>query len=214
MELVNQELQLQSGEADVTRGLIALNVAQDYFENLAAARKGIKGAGTGTVVTVASTETTAFPTGLLRLDALHLLDTSTSRPKSELINLKRTGGQAATRFWPLNITTSNTTGEPRGYWTNGTSIYWDPLPSGVSTIRWYGFQRQTDITASGTFLYDDGVSFPIATFAARLMKIGVDDNANDLGGLAQETFKAILDTLEMFNRDGSANLEYTEIHSE
>ena len=49
MELVNQELQLQSGEADVTRGLLALNVAQDYLESILALHPGMMSDTTGTV---------------------------------------------------------------------------------------------------------------------------------------------------------------------
>lgn len=213
MELVNQELQLQSGETDVTRGLLALNVAQDYFEQLAAARKGCLGGQTANVTTTGSTETTAFPTGFLRIDRLQLLDASTLRPKFELRPIKRTGGHATSGVWPYNFI-SGGSGSPFGYWTNGTSIYWQPLPSGTETIRVYGFKRASDVTASGTFSYDDGVSFPLAAFATRLMKIGVDDPAQDVSGLAQETFKSILDTLENFNRDGSADLEYSQVHTE
>ncbi len=67
MELLNQELQLQSGEVDVTRGLLALNVAQDYFEVLAAGRKNIAGGGTpvSTVSTAAGVESTNYPSGVL-----------------------------------------------------------------------------------------------------------------------------------------------------
>jgi hypothetical protein len=212
MEILNQELQLQSGEADVTRGLLALNISQDYFESLAAARKKVKGGQTGTVVTVASTETTAFPTGVLRIDRLQLLDATTSRPKSELRPLKRTGGHAVTSFWPYSLTTTGT-GEPNAYWTNGRSIYWSPLPGGVYTFRWYGFQSATDITASGTFLYDDIVMLPIASFAARLLKSGVDDPAQDVAAVAQESFKSTLDILQTFDRDGAAGFEYEEVHN-
>lgn len=211
MELVNQELQLQAGETDVTRGLLALNVAQDYFEQLAAARKGILGGQTANITTTGSTETTAFPTGFLRIDRLQLLDSVTSRPKAELDRLKRTGGHVTSGRVPYNFT-SGGSGAPSGYWTNGTNIYWQPLPSGTETIRVYGFKRASDITASGTFAYDDGVAFPLASFATRICKIGVDDPANDVAGLAQECFKSILDTLENFNRDGAAELEYTTVH--
>ena len=38
MEVFDQTLQLQSGQADVTRGLLALNTAQDLFEALIASR--------------------------------------------------------------------------------------------------------------------------------------------------------------------------------
>ena len=68
MELLNQELQLQTGEENVARGLVALNAAQDAFEGLAALRPKILGSRTGTVTTAANTETTAFPSGLLRVD--------------------------------------------------------------------------------------------------------------------------------------------------
>jgi hypothetical protein len=48
MELLNQELQLQSGEADVVRGLLALNIAQDHFEASAAKRPNIFGSSDST----------------------------------------------------------------------------------------------------------------------------------------------------------------------
>jgi hypothetical protein len=146
MELVNQELQLQSGETDVTRGLVALNVAQDYFETLAAGRGKGFGSVVGTVTTTNATETTAFPSGLLRLDRMQVLD-SNSRPKRELVNLKRAGGHAVSAFWPLNVLLPTSSGEPYAYWTDGTTIYWNPLPNATHTIRYYGFKAATDITA-------------------------------------------------------------------
>jgi hypothetical protein len=212
MELLNQELQLHSGESDVTRGLLALNAAQDHFESLVAVRKNLLGSLTGTVATAASTETSTFPAGVLRIDKLVLLNAS-NRPKAELDNLKRTGGHAGRFKWPLNLT-SQSTGEPSAYWTNGTSIYWDPLPGGVYTVRWYGFQAASDISAGGTFAYPDIVALPLASFAVKLFKLGLEDATQDISGLALETFKPVIDTLSLFNRDGSASLEYTEIHTE
>lgn len=213
MELLNQELQLQSGEANVVRGLLALNVAQDHFESLAAQRGKILGGATGTVVTAANTETTTYPAGLLRIDRIHLLDAA-SRPAAELVPLRRTGGHVTHGFWPLGTFSAAGTGLPRAYWTNGTSIYWDPLPSGVNTLRWYGFQAAADITASGTFLYPDIVALPIASFATRLMKSGVDDDATDLHSLAVSVYTSALDALGNFQRDGAVGLEYTRVHSE
>lgn len=212
MELVNAELQLQTGEADVTRGLLALNVAQDYFETVAAQRAKLFGSATGTVTTAANTETTSFPTGLLRIDRLQLLDAN-SRPKGDLIPLRRTGGHAPSIGWFYSLV-SPTSGEPSRYWTNGTNIYWSPLPSGVSTVRWYGFQRASNITASGTFAYEDGVAFPLATFAAQLLKLGIDDDPKELSALAVEAFSQVLDQLSLANRDGAVGLEYTQVHTE
>jgi hypothetical protein len=212
MELFNPELQLQPGEEDVTRGLLALNVAQDYFESLAAARPRISGDSTGTVVTADSTETTAFPSGLLRVDRLQTLNASTQRPRRELVPLERTGGQAVNGTWPLNLIDTASGGEPRAYWTNGTSIYWSPLPDAVYTVRYYGLSAAADITAGGTFAYKDIVSIPLASFATRLLKIGLEDPTADLASLAQEAFKATLDSLQNFNRDGAKGLEYREVH--
>lgn len=211
MELLNAELQLQSGEADVTRGLLALNVAQDYFESVAATRKDILGGSVGTVATVNATETTAFPSGVLRIDRLHLLN-SNSRPKRELDNLKRKGGHASVSFWPLNLTDSSG-GEPQAYWTNGTSIYWSPRPDGAYTVRYYGFSAASDITASGTFAYPDIVMLPLASFAVRIMKAGLDDPTTDFAQLANATFDSTIEALSRFNRDGSAGFEYTECHT-
>lgn len=212
MELFNPELQLQTGEVDVTRGLLALNIAQDYYESLAATRKGIKGGQIGTVVTALNTESTAFPTGVLRLDKLSMINSSTSRPKWDLDPIQTVGGHAPSGAWPGSAFAPSS-GEPTAYWTDGSNIYWDPLPSGAYTVRWYGWQRVTDITASGTFLYDDIVSLPMAAFAVRILKAGLDDDALDTAKLAQEFFKSTLDTLEGFNRTGAAGFEYTYSHT-
>jgi hypothetical protein len=211
MELLNQELQLQSGEADVTRGLLALNVAQDYFEGLAAARAKVFGSQTGTMTITQSTESTAWPTGLLRLDRIQVLGAN-SRPSRELRPLRRAGGHATVGTWPLNLVIGSGSGSPTHYWTNGTNLYWSPLPSATETARWYGFQAASDISASGTFTYPDLVALPLAVFAVRLHKLGLEDNLQDLNDLAMQTFNPVLDTLELYNRDGAVGLEYTEVH--
>ena len=212
MELVNQELQLQSGENDVTRGLLALNVAQDYFESQAALRPKLLGSGVGTVTTADDTETTTFPSGLLRIDRLQFIDATTSRPAWDVLPIKRVGGHARNQFWPSNLISSNSGGKPRAYWTNGTLIYWDPLPDATHTVRWYGLSAASDITAGGTFAYPDVVLFPLATFAVRVLKLGVDDAQQDIALLAQTVFEPVLDLLGNFNRDGFTELEYTEVH--
>lgn len=213
MEVLNQELQLQSGEVDAARGLVALNMAQDYFESLIAQRPNALGSATGTVVTAAGTETTTFPAGVLRIDRMQLLDPSTSRPRVELVRLHRVGGHVVGADWLGNLATGSS-GVPRGYWTNGTAIYWSPLPSGVSTLRWYGFQVASDITAGGTFAYPDIAMLPIASMAVQLLKQGVDDPAGEASGMATAAFEQVLDAMGRFNRDGAVGLEYTRIHTE
>jgi hypothetical protein len=176
-------------------------------------RPQILGSSTGTVATAASTETTAFPTGLLRIDRLQLLDAS-SRVVRDIAPLQRVGGHRMSQFWPLNITSSSTSGSPRFYKAFGATLYWTPLPDAIHTVRWYGFQRASDLTAGGTFAYDDGVALPMASFAAQLMKTGVDDQTNDLQALAMGTFSTILDTLSLVNRDQAPGLAYTQVHTE
>lgn len=215
MELLNAELQLQPGEEDATKGLTALNVAQDYYESLAAQRGKIHGSQVGVLDLTENVEGTLYPTGVLRIDRLQVLSgDSHTFPVSELTKINRAGGHAGTTKWPWNLLLTSSTGKPDRYWTNGTVIYWSPRPATTYTVRWYGFKVADDITASGTFAYPDIVSLPLSSFAARLMKVGVEDPTQDLSSLAQETFKSTLDALENFNRDGATGLEYTQPHYE
>jgi hypothetical protein len=212
MELLNQELQLQSAEEDVVRGLTALNIAQDYFEALAAQEGHMKLDSTMTVTSAANTETTSFPTGFLRLDSIWKLD-SNSKPEYELTDVQAVGGHAASRTWPLNLLPMGAAGTPEGYYTNGRSIYWAPLPDNTYTFRVYGFKTADAITAAGTFAYDDHLRLPLASFAVRLFKLGVGDDAGDLTSLAKETFGNALATMAGFNRTGASALSYTRSHS-
>ena len=61
MEDLNGELQLQSGEVDVAKGLRAVNAAQDMFETVLSTHGRVSASKTGTVTTTANTETTAIP---------------------------------------------------------------------------------------------------------------------------------------------------------
>lgn len=210
-ELLNQELQLQPGESNVTRGLTALNAAQDYFESLAAVRPNIFGSSVGTVTTTANTETTAYPPGLLRIDRLQRLNAS-GVPVQELYRVQRTGGHAASVSWPSSLLGSGT-GAPVGYWTNGRFFYWSPPPDAIYTVRWYGFSAAAAIAAAGTFAYEDIVALPLASFAVRLMKGGIDDDVRDVASLAAETFKPVFDALSLANRDGPQGFAYTQVHS-
>lgn len=209
MEVLDAELQLQPAESDVARGLVALNAAQDYFESLAALRPKLLGGATSNVSTAQGAETTAIPTALLRLDRIKALNASTSRPDYELRKDNRVGGGENNTF-PWNIAEGS--GRPTHYGTDGASIYWFPLPDATYLMRVYGFFSASDITAAGTFAYKDIVMLPIASFAVKLLKAGLDDSPEALAGLAEQTFKPALDALALFNRDGAVGLEYTQPH--
>lgn len=214
MEIVNPELQLQSGEVDVARGLVALNRAQDYLESIIASERGVKGDTVGTVTTSASTESTAFPTGVLRIDRLQRISSTTSRPELDLMPIRGVGSHADVVRWPIVLDAAASPGAPEAYYTNGRSIYWAPLPDGTYTVRWYGFQVASDITASGTFAYEDICILPLASFAARLLKIGLEDDQTDIATLAENTFRPTLKALANFQRDGAIPLVYRYNHSE
>jgi hypothetical protein len=212
MEVLNQELQLQSGEADVVRGLLALNAAQDYFEGLLAQEGANKLSSTGTVATTANTETSSFPTGFLRIDSIWMLDSS-SNQEYELEDLQHTGGHSSGRRWPFNLLTSTSTGKPEAYYTNGRYIFWSPKPDAIYSTRIYGLLAADSITASGTFSYDDLCALPFASFAVRLLRMGVGDEAGDVGSIAKETLGSALSAMSGYNRTGASGLEYSQVHN-
>jgi hypothetical protein len=214
MELLDGELQLQSGEADVTRGLLALNVAQDYFETLAAQLTDFHGDSTGQLQTTANSETTAFPTGLLRLERLQLLDGDGGEVVSDILDAKAAGRHVWRRAWPFNLFTVSGAGagKPALYTADGNVFRWSPIPDDTHYIRWSGFQQATDITANGLFVYEDIVALPVATFAVKLMALNKGDQPADYDQLAAQTFGPVLKTLGHFNRDLAPPPVYTRYH--
>lgn len=212
MEVLDQEFQLQTSEADVVRGLIALNRAQDFFETLAAKEGKILGDTTTTVTSSASTETTTFPTGFIRIDRIQFVDPTTSRPTYDLGNLDHTGSHIVSVKWPLSLFTTTNAGVPTDYYTNGRLIYWSPLPDATHTFRVYGFKHADDITASGTFAYDDGLCLPLATFAVKLLRLGVDDSVASMDALAKECFDESIAGMRSVVRDGPGSFFYTRYH--
>lgn len=205
MEVLDNDLQLQSGEDDADRGLTAVNMAQDHFEAMVAQRPGLLGDDKNTVTTAASTETTTFPTGLLRLDSMWYIDAATSLPRWELEPLFGPGSHRARYVHPVRnlLSSSTNTGKPEAYWTNGSNIYWDPLPDGTHTVRWYGFAAAGDYTSpTDTFAYPNICMGPFAAFAARLMQLGFDDPDRQYNALARELFSDVIKTLSNFRREG------------
>jgi hypothetical protein len=210
MEIMDRGLALQSGETGVTMGLRALNAAQDYFESLLALEPNVMGSQVGTVTTAGDTETTTFPSGLLRVDRLQYIDPTTSRPAWDLDRVGYPGDYFQSSL-PFNATT---TGKPMRYWTNGKNIYWDPLPNGTHTVRWYGFKAADALTAGGTFSYPDIALMPVATYATKLMRVGKDDDITGTMATAAEVFKPAIDALGRFNRDRAPGYDYRYFHSE
>ena len=211
MEVMDRGLQLQSGETGVTLALRAVNAAQDYFESLLALDPNVMGSTVGTVTTAASTETTTFPTGLLRVDRLQFIDPNTSRPSWDLDRVGYTGDYYQASSQTYNVATA---GRPVRYWTNGLNIYWDPLPDATHTVRYYGFKAASDLTAGGTFAYPDIVLMPVATYAVKMLRVGKDDDIQGIMSTAVEVFKPAIDALSRFNRDRPPGYDYRYDHTE
>lgn len=211
MEVLHPELQLQAGETDVTKGLLALNMAQDYMETVFALQPDFKGDTIGTVATATGVERTAFPTGVLRLDKMQYIDPSTSLPVYTLQDVRTTGGHIATTGYPL-VNAANVQGAPEGYWTDGSYIYWVPVPNAVTTVRWYGFASQVDLTASGTFAYPDICMTPMALMAVRLIRAGLDDDTSAYIQLASDMFEPVVNLLSNFQRERAPGYDYRYLH--
>ena len=215
MEVLDRGLQLQSGETGVTFGLRALNASQDHLESLLALQPNVMGSTIGTVTTAASTEATTFPTGLLRIDRLQYIDADTSRPVWDLERVGPVGDHYASGgVYPSLQFDSTTSGRPVRYWTNGSNIYWDPLPDATHTVRYYGMKAASDITAGGTFAYPDIVMLPIVQFAVRMLRIGKDDEAGPVIDLGNQIFGPVIQTLARFNRDRAPGYDYRYTHTE
>lgn len=211
MEVMDRGLQLQSGETGVSKALKALNASQDHFESILALEPNVYGSTVGTFSTSASTESSTMPTTLMRLDRLQYIDAGTSKPAWDLDRVGAVGDYYQTNY-PL-IATSTTTGKPVRYWTNGKTVYWDPTPDAIYTIRYYGFVSASDITAGGTFAYPDMALMPMATFGAKLLRTGKDDDVTSITQVGMQVFGPVIQALGRFNRDRAPGYDYRYTHS-
>jgi hypothetical protein len=215
MELLDRGVQGQSGETGVTMGLRALNAAQDHFESLMALQPNALASSVATVTTTASTETTAFPTGVIRLDRLQFIDPDTSRPAWDLERVGPVGDHYAQETtYPSVAFNTTTSGRPRRYYTNGTLIYWDPLPDATHTVRYYGLKVADDITASGTFAYPDMAALAVAQFAVKMLRTGKDDDVTSITEIGMQVFGPVIQSMSRFNRDRPPGYDYRYTHTE
>lgn len=213
MEALSPELQLQTGESNVTQALLILNACQDILETLLAQHPQVYGGSVGTITTTGGQEYTTFPSGVLRIDGLDFLDPATLLPMYPLTVRRSRGGHRFARpYWYAYLGTSVTQGRPSTYWTNGTRIYWDPLPDQSYSIRWMGFKTADDITALGSFVYPDSAMLPLAALAARVLRSGLDDPSQDIGTIAKDSLNSYIETVSGFQRDGAHGLVYESGH--
>lgn len=213
MLVLDNELDIDANGADESRAISALDMAQDAFEGVIANVPGLLGTVSDVLIaTVANQEYTAWPTTLLRLDNLFLLDAN-GKQRWKVNIIQDVGGQAPSLTWPFS-TSSSSPGAPREAFTNRANFYWGPIPDAIYSMRAFGLFSKADITARGeTFAYPDLVSLPMAAYAVRLMEMGIDDPSDELKGLAEETFNPAIKALSRPVRQGPQTRVYKEVHT-
>ena len=216
MMLADNQLALESGGDDVTRGLTAVNLAQDWFE-MVAARYGKLLMITGSTSTTANQEYTTWPTTLKRLDSLWMLD-SNSNPIYELDEVDVIGGHVPSAGMPfpwMVLSGSVNPGRPDGFFPEGPGgrIYWSPKPDAIYNLRVYGFYAASDYTAAAnTFAYPDEVALFIAPWATRAFRVGLD---RDFVAVQEEAMKAaqeVCESLGSHTQTGPASRVYSDFH--
>lgn len=211
MEMLDNELETESGGVDAADALIAAIQAQHYLEVLAASMPRVL-QSTVDVVTAASTETTTWTSSILRLDALWLLD-SNSRPIRKMTRIDEVGGHVPNLPWPVQVSEVGT-GAPGAYYGNMANFYWLPTPDGVHSLRVYGFIEQSRFASrSSAVSYPYRLHLPMAQFAVKLLALGVSDDTIDLDGLAAQVYTPALRQLRKFDRSGPHGRHYTEHHT-
>lgn len=212
MSLLNNENDYSDGGADEGRAILALTQAQHYMETIAASLPRVF-QSTVNVATITNTETSTWPTALLRLDGVWYLDPDTSRPVYKLKRIIETGGHVPTLPFPLDLSLNTGVGAPAAYYANPSSFYWLPLPDSARNVRVYGMLEQSEWTARGGAVnYPNRTFLAMAQFATKLLNIGVDDGPQDLDALAQQVFGPLLRSLRKFDRSEPMPRFYNEMH--
>lgn len=214
MEVLNQELQLQTGEDDVARGLTALNIAQDGLDALIAKEAGTRMKTLPAAFTMtANQEFTAIPTGYLRTDRLQLMDTTGTTVQWDLRNLRKVGSHNIGRAWLTQLLIPGpATGSVYWYEDTGTQYWWRPTPDVAYKVRWWGYQAATDLAVGTTFEFPDYCAMPLAAMAVEILLTGIGDDPTDVGKLGEKHLKTALEQMRNFNKDGGTPLEYRYSH--
>lgn len=223
--LYDNQLDLIAGGDDVARGLVAVNLVQDWWE-MAASEYANLCQTYSTFTTVADQEYTEWPTALLRLDVdddgygFFLLDANGVQIRA-IEPIDKVGGHRPAfplANWPIDQITGNPQfGAPWEFYASGQGnrIMWAPTPDAVYTIRAYGLWAKADYTAAAdTFLYPDSVALALAPFVAALFKIGLERGADKVQGQAEAAFRRVAKTMSRQVHRGGQSRTYSQFHTE
>lgn len=219
MQVFDNELDVSVGGADESRCITALDMAQDAWEAVLATEPDTLGT-ISTITTTAQQEYTTWPSTLMRLDTLWMMNAQVSPavPQWEIRIIQDVGGQAWQYPWPW---LSGILGYvPQGYgapvaaYTNRQYLFWAPIPDQVYQLRAYGLSSQTSITSrSQTFAYPDQVSNPMAAYAVRMMQLGIDDPTEEIRQFASELYSPVIKMLRQPTRQRPQSRQYSRVHT-
>lgn len=206
MNILDNELDVAADGDDEDRALVALDMAQDWFETIAAGYGGIVN---GSFSLTASGASTTWPSGVLRIDSLHFTDNA-----GEIYERKDAGAHLANDLpWPLYIGTA-TPGRPGEFFAvPDDAIYWLPTADASYGVTGFGYKEKADLTARATtFGHPNVAAGPIVSFAVKLLEMGVDDPDEDVSALAEGWFKPVLKLLRARSRTRPVGRFYTRTH--
>lgn len=211
MGILDNELDVSSGGADESRAITAAGMAQDAFESVVAGIPEVLGT-VGTLTTSASGETTTWPATLMRVDSIWMI--TNSLPAYQLQEIQDVGGQANVNpFYPFGAY-SVSPSAPQGYFTNRANFYWQPIPDAIYTIRVYGYYQKTALTVrSQTMEIPNQVKSPLASFAVRMMSIGVGDDEEETRRLANELYTPVIKMLQSPTVQRPQSRVYSRMHT-
>jgi hypothetical protein len=213
--VLDNELDVDTGGADETRALLALDLAQDYYHAVAAVQGGIVN-GFKTLVTTSNVASTAWPADLLRINGLDYADGSGEIEWGEDINAHLKNPAP----WPLSVGLS-APGRPASAWgIPDVSIFWTPTPASGYSIIASGFVAAADlwdgdITTSRLIVFGHPkiVVGPLCTFAHKLLELGIDDPTDEAQDLADRWFLPVIKAQRRRVRIRPSGRYYTRTHT-
>ncbi len=218
MAVFDNELFVNKDGKDEARGIRAINIVQRWFEAIVAGDDEAFQTF-GNITQTLNTETTSWPTDLLRLDDLWLMDTTITPnlPVRRLDPIDETGGHrpamlGVTQLVALTITT----GKPFRYWATqppGGVIFWEQIPDAAHTIRWYGLVAQADYTVrTDTFGYPPICGAYFSQQSAKILRMGRDDSIADLRREADVALRDALKASRHWRSTGPVGRQYQDVH--
>jgi hypothetical protein len=148
----------------------------------------------------------------MRVDSLWM--TENGLPTYEMDSIQDVGGQAnGSPLWPTSFV-NRIPGRPWGYFTNRANFYWAPIPDAIYTVRVYGLYEKTAITLrSQTFELPNQVASPMASFAVRMLSIGVGDDEEETRRLANELYTPVIKMLQSPVDQRPQSRVYSRMHT-